>query len=87
MQLNYNILAKTCEVSTETVTGILAAMREQVADCVIVQKHNLTLSFHFGQLAFKNGEVEFKVSEAQPIAVTDQIPYSKEFDAATNAKQ
>lgn len=51
-------------MATETVTGVLAALRDEISDFVIVNKNNATVNFQFGQLIYKSGGfVEFKAVE------------------------
>lgn len=59
----------------------------------MAKKHILTLNFGFGSLVLKKGTIEFKScaeNNALPSgkkSALDLIPYSKEFDEETNAKQ
>lgn len=84
-------VAEAADLSVETVTSILAGVRDEIVDLVMVRKTNATLNFGFGLLQLRiGGTIEFKSGDAS-VAVAnfpefDRIPHSTEFDAETNAK-
>jgi hypothetical protein len=61
--------------------SILAGLRDEVVDSVLVKKNNCSLNFGFGSLILRhNGTVEFKSSGAVVYPEEDKIPACQEID-------
>lgn len=59
--MSVSALADNCGTNTETVTGILAGIRDEIVDLVIGRKSNVSLNLGFGILNLRSGgTVEFK---------------------------
>ena len=69
--------------TAETVTGLLAGVRDEIVESVIQRKNNCSLNFGFGILNLRaNGTVEFRSSAVTQVAKgqnEDKIPNSAEF--------
>jgi len=86
--MNASTLAESSGLSVETVTGILAAVRDEIVDLVLVKKNNVTLNLGFGILNLRQGgTVEFKSNTATMMASPehDKLPVSQEHDKFTSA--
>jgi hypothetical protein len=83
--LSINTIADATNQTVETVTGILAGIRDEIVDHVIIKKNNASLNFGVGVLSLRqSGTVEFK---SYPIHSSefgeDRIPNSAEFDLSS----
>lgn len=80
--LSVSHISETSGATSEVVHSILAGIRDEIVDTVLVRKNNASLNFGFGVLNLRaNGTVEFKstagaVTEQQ---IEDKIPASSEF--------
>jgi len=88
VNLNIAKISEASEIPTEAVTSILAGIRDEIVDLIIVRKSSATLNFGFGSLFLRNGTVEFKSGNSTNDVTFDfdKIPHSAEFDEVTNAK-
>jgi hypothetical protein len=63
--MNPTALAEASGMTVETVTGIFAAVRDEIVDLVMVKKNNVSLNLGFGVLNLRQGgTVEFKSNTA-----------------------
>lgn len=77
-------------MTSDAVLSILAALRDEISDFAIIRRNTVVLTFAFGVLTFKSGVAEFRLPDIKAdikAQYADAIPYSKEFDEETNAKQ
>jgi hypothetical protein len=62
--VNLGKLAEACDLPMESVQNILAGIRDEIVDHVIVKKGNVSLNFGFGTLNLRaGGSIEFKSNE------------------------
>lgn len=85
--MNTLALAETCAASLETVTGLLAGIRDEIVDLVLARKHNVTLAIGLGSLFLRsNGTVEFKSAGSAAAVSTeefDRLP--EDYDRFSNS--
>ena len=78
-------IAEACQVSSDLVANILASVRDEIADFVVIKKGNANIAFSFGTLYLRSaGTIEFKSQQngtsADLTEKLDRIPHSDEFD-------
>lgn len=84
MPMSIATLAEISGLPVDNVTSILAAVRDEVVDLVMIKKHNVALNLGFGVLNLRQGgTVEFKSNTTAQVVETDYdvIPVSNEHAA------